>query len=454
MRQIGEAAWKRLFQKKKDYTRWFNENGYLLHVPQTLLGDEMNSVHFDWDKAFEEGTLEDHFGVALIDVHASPSVSCSTALRIFYQEMHEYDPSWIVERFMCPVSPANEKLIKGSGFAYLSLEGGMPINVFDVICCSQQMIGDEVNIIGMLQDAGIPVLSKDRTEDDPIIIRGGASSFSPSVIMDVCDLFFIGEGEGVLTELVAMIRDDLKKGMKREDILLEATQKWDCLWAPVFYEQRFDEKGDLTGMFPLRSDVPETIRYKYVPDLDNCFVLTNPIGNFAYPSNFTGGIEVTRGCEGQCSFCVSGHVCMPFRVRSVDCVVEKAREHLHNTGAEKVMISSFSGMSYPYLNTLARKINKEIGAPFVTMSLRLDSVNENPEFCAMLQRQGKNRIVFGVEGISQRLRQVTSKNCSEQQILDTVRALCHDGYRKIKFMFISGLPGENEKQAGTAGSYR
>jgi hypothetical protein len=73
----------------------------------------------------------------------------------------------------------------------------MPPSAFNVICCSQQLIGDEVNLIGMLLDSGIPVMSRDRTEKDLIIIRGGASSFNPSVIMDVCDLFFIGEGEGL-----------------------------------------------------------------------------------------------------------------------------------------------------------------------------------------------------------------------------------------------------------------
>ncbi len=110
------------------------------------------------------------------------------------------------------------------------------------------MIGDEVNLIGMLLDSGIPVMSRDRTEKDPIIIRGGASSFNPSVIMDVCDLFFIGEGEGVLAELLRMIQKGIADGLSREEILLAAVKTWDCLWAPRFYEQRFDETGKLLGM--------------------------------------------------------------------------------------------------------------------------------------------------------------------------------------------------------------
>ena len=442
---MSEGKWTGRFQTKKDFEQWFSRNDYLLHVPESLLGDEMNSIHFDWEAEFEKGTLDERFRVALADVNSSALASGSAAVRLFYQELHEYDPSWIVERLPCPADDLNASILKENGFAYLSLEGRMPPDAFNVICCSQQMIGDEVNLIGMLLDTGIPVMSRDRTEEDPIIIRGGASSFNPSVIMDVCDLFFMGEGEGVLAELLDMIHKGLTDGLSREEILLSAVKEWDCLWAPRFYEQRFDGNGKLLGMTAVRSDVPEKIRYRYVEDLDDCFITTKPVGSYYYQSNLSGGVEITKGCEGQCGFCVSGFTYMPFRVRSVDCVVRNVKEYLYNSGSRNIVLNSFSGMSYPRLNELTVRLHEEISAPVSTMSLRLDSVRENPEFCAFLSRQGSKRIVLGIEGISQRLRQMTSKNCSEEQILETVRMLCRDGYRKIKFMFISGLPGESDE---------
>ena len=442
---MKDGKWKKRFQTKKDFEQWFNSNDYLLHEPAALLGDEMNSVHFDWEASFEDGTLEDRFRIALTDVNATVQASGSVAIHLFYQELHEYDPSWIVERMPLPADENNDSILRKNGFAYLSLEGRMPPDAFNVICCSQQMIGDEVNLIGLLLDSGIPVMSRDRTEKDPFIIRGGASSFTPSVIMDVCDLFFMGEGEGVLAELLEMIQKGLADGLSREEILLSAVKKWDCLWAPRFYEQRFDENGKLLGMTALRSDVPEKIRYMYVEDLDDCFALTKPVGAYCYSANISGGVEITKGCEGQCGFCVSGFTYMPFRARSVDCIVRNVKEHMYNTGARNVLLNSFSGMSYPRLNELTVRLHEEISAPVSTMSLRLDSVRDNPEFCAFLSRQGGKRIVFGVEGISQRLRQMTSKNCSEEQILETMRMLCREGYRKIKFMFISGLPGESDE---------
>jgi len=442
---MTDGKWQKRFQTKKDFEKWFSGNDYLLNAPGTLLGDEMNSFRFDWEEAFEDGTLEDRFRIALADVNASAEASCSVAVKLFYQELHEYDNSWIVERLLCPADEHNDLILKEKGFSYLSLEGRMPPSAFNVICCSQQMIGDEVNLIGMLLDSGIPVMSRDRTERDPIIIRGGASSFNPSVIMDVCDLFFIGEGEGTLAELLRMIQKGLADGLSREEILLAAVKTWDCLWAPRFYEQRFDETGKLLGMAALRPDVPEKIKYRYVEDLDDCFATTKPVGNYCYPSSASCGVEITKGCEGQCGFCVSGFTYMPFRARSVDCVVRNAKEYLYNSGAKFAVLRSFSGMSYPYLNELAVHLDDEIGGYAATTSVRMDSVHEDPEYCSLLHRQGKERIVFGVEGISQRLRQMTSKNCSEEQILETVRMLCRNGYKKIKFMFIFGLPGESDE---------
>ena len=99
---MSDEKWIKRLQTKKDFEQWFSGNDYMLHSPGTLLGDEMNSFRFDWEAAFEDGTLEDHFRIALADVNASAEASCSVAVKLFYQELHEYDNSWIVERLLCP----------------------------------------------------------------------------------------------------------------------------------------------------------------------------------------------------------------------------------------------------------------------------------------------------------------------------------------------------------------
>lgn len=436
--------WNALFAQRGEFSRWFADNAYLLDSPAMLLGDEMHTVHFDWDRAAADGALDERYKIALVEVNPSPFASCTAAIRLFYQQLHEYNPTWVVERAFCPVSENNRVMMEQAGVVPVSVEGRMPLASFDVLCFSQQMIGDEVGLLYLLKQSGIPMRRQERTDADPIIIRGGSASFNPSLIMDVCDLFFIGEGEDYMPQLLELVEDGLAQGHSKEEILLKAVTTWDCLWAPCFYEQRFSADGELLGTFPLRPDVPERIRSHHVVDLDRCFVNTKPIASFCFHSSAYDGTELTRGCDGQCSFCVSGFVTLPFRARSVNRMMDILKEKLHHTGDELISLTSFSSTSYPHLNQLMCSMYGEMSLRYKSFSQRIDSFGENPEFCRLLPRVGNKRAVFGVEGISQRLRQAVSKNCSEEQILRVARMACRDGYETCKLMFIAGLPGETE----------
>ena len=437
--------WKKLFAQRDDFKQWYEHNSYMLDSPAMLLGDEMHTVHFDWDDAASNGTLDDHFKIALIEVNPSPFASCTTAIRLFYQQLHEHNPSWVIERAFSPVSDNNRLMMERAGIAPVSAEGNMPLAAFDVLSFSQQLIGDEVSLLYMLERSGIPLRRQDRTEDDPLIIRGGSSSFNPTLIMDVCDLFFIGEGEDYMPQLMTLIEERLKQGRSKEEILLEVVKTWDCMWAPCFYEQRFSADGELLGVFPLRPDVPERIRSHHVTDLDTCFVNTKPIPSYCFHSSAYDGTELTRGCDGQCAFCVSGFITLPFRARSPERMLEILREKLYHTGDELISLTSFSSSTYPHLNQLMRSMYGEMSLRYKSFSQRIDSFNENHEFCYLLPRVGNKRAVFGVEGISQRMRSVVSKNCTEEQLLEVARLLCRAHYETCKFMFIAGLPGETEE---------
>ncbi|MBP3893466.1 MAG: hypothetical protein J6D34_05415, partial [Atopobiaceae bacterium] len=115
--------WKTLFAQRDDFKQWYEHNSYLLDSPAMLLGDEMHTVHFDWDDAASNGTLDDHFKIALIEVNPSPFASCTTAIRLFYQQLHEHNPSWVIERAFSPVSDNNRLMMERAGIAPVSAEG-------------------------------------------------------------------------------------------------------------------------------------------------------------------------------------------------------------------------------------------------------------------------------------------------------------------------------------------
>ncbi|MHA1615605.1 MAG: radical SAM protein, partial [Candidatus Thorarchaeota archaeon] len=67
---------------------------------------------------------------------------------------------------------------------------------------------DILNIIQMLEAGNIPVLTKKRSDDDPIVIVGGpVVSTNPEPYTDFIDAFVIGDGELIIHEIVDEIRD-------------------------------------------------------------------------------------------------------------------------------------------------------------------------------------------------------------------------------------------------------
>ena len=72
----------------------------------------------------------------------------------------------------------------------------------------------------MLRHGRVPIMGKDRTEFDPIVIAGGpCATFNPEPFADFIDAFIIGEGEGIVSRVLDIIRDGKMEGLDRHAIL-------------------------------------------------------------------------------------------------------------------------------------------------------------------------------------------------------------------------------------------
>ena len=73
------------------------------------------------------------------------------------------------------------------------------------------------NILQILDLSGIPIKTKDRTEEDPIVIGGGPCTYNPEPLADFFDLFYMGEGETVYDELLDLYKKNKAAGGSRWD---------------------------------------------------------------------------------------------------------------------------------------------------------------------------------------------------------------------------------------------
>src|SRR6267143_1847200 len=103
--------------------------------------------------------------------------------------------------------------LKKKALALLAAEQGTvesqrPPTGFQLIGFSVTYQGDYVNVLRLLELAGIPLRAADRRAHDPLILMGGVCAFSnPEPLAPFMDFVVVGEGEELVVELIAAYRN-------------------------------------------------------------------------------------------------------------------------------------------------------------------------------------------------------------------------------------------------------
>ena len=126
-------------------------------------------------------------------------------IQILYDMFNRFDGVWC-ERVYSPWVDL-DAIMRKEHIPLFALESQDPIKEFDWLAITIQYEMCYTNILQVLDLSGIPLLAKDRTEEDPIVIGGGPCTYNPEPIADFFDLFYIGEGETRYEELVNLYRE-------------------------------------------------------------------------------------------------------------------------------------------------------------------------------------------------------------------------------------------------------
>ncbi|MBR2377713.1 MAG: TIGR03960 family B12-binding radical SAM protein [Clostridia bacterium] len=317
--------------------------------------------------------------------------------------------------------------LKENGIPLYSLGLKKPLKDFDMVGFSLQYEMSYTTILYMLDLAGIPLLSKDRGDNYPIIQGGGPCACNPEPLADFFDLFVIGDGEDSMRELA-------KLGVKVKDKkeFLEKASKIKGVYVPSLTYPIYN--GDKIIEFK-----GEKVEKAFCLDLENAvFPHTQAVGNIEAVHD-RAVIEVMRGCYRGCRFCQAGFLYRPVRKRSVENLTTTACDLIRNTGFETVSMNSLSTGDYPDLKLLLKNLkdslpkNTNVALP----SLRIDSFEE---YYAESAR--KNSLTFAPEAGTQRLRDVINKDITEEEIERGAEKAFNLGFSAIKLYFMMGLPTE------------
>lgn len=112
-----------------------------------------------------------------------------------------------------------DKIMREQNIPLFSLETQTPVKNFDFLAITLQYEMCYTNILQVLDLSGIPLLSKDRTEDDPIVIGGGPCTYNPEPIADFFDIFISVKVKLNIITLLIYIRKIRKMVEQRKNFL-------------------------------------------------------------------------------------------------------------------------------------------------------------------------------------------------------------------------------------------
>ncbi|EKD52311.1 MAG: hypothetical protein ACD_62C00064G0002 [uncultured bacterium] len=159
-------------------------------------------------------------------------------------------------------------------------------------------------------------------------------------------------------------------------------------------------------------------------------------------------------CENQCHFCACSRIATTDHSLSANYVhtvikeLELVAQNLQNTKAPVTQIH-FGGGSPNFLHPaelslIMRAINKHFDVlQSAELAIEINPKTTSPAFCAVLGREGFNRVSLGVQDFSAQVQQLIHRHQTSEDTQNTLSQLKTHGVTHFNFDLVYGLPGQS-----------
>jgi len=368
-----------------------------------------------WRLSREQGTIVKDWGgrvpIALIYPNSYYVGMSSLGVHAIYSRLNSYG-GVVCERAFWERDSSVQQLPP------LSLESRRLLSDFAVLAFSITYEIDYFNVVQILKASGIPLYASDRDERHPVVIAGGPCiTANPMPLSPFFDCLGIGEAEPILPAMLSALSEGI--GGRRHE-LLRALASLPGIYVPQYY-----------------SGAP--VVRQWAKNLDD-FATTSTI---LTPDTELGDlylIEVERGCNWGCRFCLVSNAFSPMRFRSKDKLIEQAKLGLKYR--QRLGLVGAAVSDHPQIEELMVELH-QMGAELSVSSLRMRPLSRI--VLRELARGGAQTIALAPEAGSERLRQVIKKGVSEDDIWEAVSKVAELKVKQLKLYFMIGLPSETDE---------
>jgi radical SAM superfamily enzyme YgiQ (UPF0313 family) len=359
----------------------------------------------------------------------------SLGFQTVYRLFNELDDVVCERVFLPPKQELRAQL--ASGAPLLTVESQTPVSDFDVLAFSVSFEWDYTNVVTMLRLAGVPVRAHDRSPRDPLVVIGGAVTFvNPEPLAPFADVVAAGEGEVLIPDLVAVLRE----GLDRADQYTSLAAKRG-FYVPDLYNVRYADDGRIAAFEPKPgSGAPTVVKKAAVKSTER---LDPPATSIFTPDTEFGSrflVEVVRGCANLCRFCWAGYNYLPVRAFSADRILELARAARPHAG--RAGLVSIALCDHPEIERILTGL-LDLGYSISPASLRLDDLTDT--IVKLLRQSGEKSITIAPETGSDRLRRVINKTVTNEEILAATELIFANGIDNLKLYYMIGLPTETDE---------
>lgn len=387
---------------------FFREHGHLLrdrllYLPNPTFGNP----------AWADADLR----VLVARLSSFRDVDRSSTHLVLARELRRAVPHAFLDLAFLPV-PEDRALFERHGIPFLvGTQSHRAVDEFDLVLVSNSCLPELVNLPFLLSRSHVPVWSRERDEEWPLVVLGGSNAAAAAATVKpdgdaMADALFFGEGEGAVGAIAVSARDS--RGMpklERREAMARATE----------------------GLWPA-GDPARAVRRAVAPadwfgrQGDEAPILPGAEAG-------TARLQITRGCTSRCAFCFEGHDRGRFRAGRTDDLLAAARDLKRRTGASTVEVASLNFNTHPDVAGLLAGLHRTF-ALVNPMSQRVDILARTPGLVELELAADKRSFTLGVEGVSAAMRAYLRKRLDDADLWRCLDLLSRRGVREVKLFYV------------------